>query len=138
MAIKTGCRLIDLTEDTATILYESPQNRGDFLEFEIQLPEEILLDSFTISGIVTASEHVNNNGSSGYLTRMEIGRLSDENRKILNAYVVFLQQEKALNEIHIDYEGLQKAIERLSRSFIQIVSLAEQLKQNTEKKVTIH
>ena len=136
--MKTGCRLIGLTEETATILYESPQNQGDFLEFEIQLPEEILLDSFTISGTVTASEYVKNNGSSGYLTRMEIGRLSDENRKILNAYVAFLRQEKELDEIHIDYEGLQKAIDRLSRSFLQIVSLAEQLKEKTAKKVTIH
>ena len=136
--MKTECRLIDLTEDTATVLYENRQNQGDFLEFEIQLPKEILLDSFTISGTVTASEYVKNNGSSGYLTRMEIGRLSDESRKILNAYVLFLKQEKELNEIHIDYEGLQKAIDRLSRSFLQIVSLAEQLKEKTEKKVTIH
>lgn len=136
--MKTGCRLIDLTEDSATILYETRQNQGDFLEFEIQLPKEILLDSFTISGTVTTSEYVKNNGSSGYLTKMEIGQISEENRKILSAYVVYRKQEKELDEIHIDYEGLQKAIDRLSRSFLQIVSLAEQLKENTRKKVTIH
>ncbi|RJP75191.1 MAG: hypothetical protein C4522_21450 [Desulfobacteraceae bacterium] len=136
--MKMGCKLIDLTEDTATVLYNEHHQQGSFVEFEIQLPEEILLDSFTINGIVTASDHIQDNGSSGYVTRMKIGELSVENKKILSAYIAFLKQEKELEKIHIDYEAIQEAILKFSESFFQMVSIAEQLSEKTSKKITLH
>jgi len=87
--MKIGRELLDLTEETATILYDESQKQGSVVEFEIEMPEEVLLDSFTINGVVTKSDYIRNNGSSGYLTELKIGDLSIENRKILAAYVAF-------------------------------------------------
>ena len=136
--MKIGCELKGLTEDTATILYDEFQKQGSVVEFEIEMPEEIHLDSFTINGVVTKSDYIRNNGSSGYLTELKIGDLSIENRKILVAYVSFLRQEKELEKIHIDYDAIQNAIQKLSQSFFQIVSIAEQLSGKPSKKITLH
>jgi len=136
--MKIGRELIDLTEETATILYDESQKQGSVVEFEIEMPEEVLLDSFTINGVVTKSDYIRNNGSSGYLTELKIGDLSIENRKILAAYVAFLKQEKELEKIHIDYDAIQNAIYKLSQSFFQIVSISEQLSGKPSKKITLH
>lgn len=136
--MKIGCELIGLTEDTATILYDELKKEGSVVEFEIEMPEEIFLDSFTINGVVTKSDYIRNNGSSGYLTELKIGDLSIENRKMLIAYVAFLRQEKELDKIHIDYDAIQNAIHKLSQSFFQIVSIAEKVSGKPSKKITLH
>ncbi len=136
--MKIGCELIGLTEDTATILYDELKKEGSVVEFEIEMPQEIFLDSFTINGVVIKSDYIRNNGSSGYLTELKIGDLSIENRKILAAYVAFLRQEKELDKIHIDYDAIQNAIHKLSQSFFQIVSIAEKMSGKPSKKITLH
>lgn len=136
--MKIGCELIDLTEETATILYDESQEQGSVVEFEIEMPEGVLLDSFTLNGVVTKSDYIRNNGSSGYLTELKIGDLSIEKRKILDAYVAFLKQEKELDKIHIDYDAIQNAIHKLSQNFFQIVSIVEQLSGKPSKKITLH
>jgi hypothetical protein len=131
--------LIDLTEETATIIYDTYQEQGSVLEFEINMPEEILLESFIINGVVTKSDYIHNNGSSGYLTKMMIGDLSAENRKILSAYVIFLKQERVLDEIYIDCNAIQNAISKFEKCFLQVVSIAEQLNGKSKKKnTTLH
>ena len=141
--------MIKLTEETVTLRTDTPKNIGTKIDLQVELPERILLKHFTLNGTITGSEYVSNNGSGSYILEMKIGDLSPMNKKILHAYVDFLERENMLKETRVDLKALQEVFDDFGQKLRQLRATSELVKSNVEgilellirnreKKTTIH
>jgi hypothetical protein len=122
--------MISLTLSTVTLYTDAPKGVGQRMDFEVKLPEGIRLRSFTINGTVTGCKPVGVSRSGGYKLEMSIGDLSPTNKKILEAYVDFVEREKTLREIRPDFKGLQEACNDFGEKLKQLRETAEEMKSN--------
>lgn len=141
--------LITFSEESVTLRTDTPKPVGTRMDVEVRLPKGILIKSFLLNGTITACECVNKSGSSCYVLKMKIGRLSPMNQKILEAYKDFLDRDIMLNEIKIDMQAFQEALENFGKKLRQLRKTAEDVKdsvrgtlelirRNSQEKPTIH
>ncbi len=130
--------IICITQDTVTLYNKSPFKIGSDINVDIELPEEILLDSFQLGGTIRTCNHIQNNGSSGYLMEININNLPTTEKLILKAYVDFLEREKQINEIKIDYDALENAFTNFGQQLNQLMAEASFLLEKSQGKITIH
>ena len=130
--------IIKLTKDTVVFNTETPKDIGEKMDLEVPLPEDVLLDSFTLNGTITDCRHIRNNGTNVYMLEMSIGGLPEKNRLILDAYIDFLEREATLNKIKIDNMELQNALTNLGEKLTQLLTLSELLMRKAQGKIMIH
>ena len=141
-------RIIELTNDTMILRTDAPRTIGANLDLEIKLPEGILAGSFIVNGTITSCAFITNNGSSHYMLEIQLGKLSEANRKILEAYTGFLEKE-LLNEKKVDLVAIREAFDTLGSNLRQLRETAEELRDNirgtlelmkrtAEGKTTVH
>ncbi|MBW2317859.1 MAG: hypothetical protein JRF24_04085 [Deltaproteobacteria bacterium] len=142
-------RLIELTNDTMILRTDAPRTIGANLDLEIKLPEGVLAGSFIVNGTITSCAFITNNGSSHYMLEIQLGKLSEANRKILEAYRGFLESEELLNEKKVDLVAIREAFDTLGSNLRQLRETAEELRDNirgtlelmkrtAEGKTTVH
>jgi len=140
---------IRLAEDVVTLRSDRPKHMGTRVDLEVELPEGILLQSFTINGTITSCKYVSDNGSGSYISEMKIGDISPMNKEILKAYVDFLERRKMLKRLKTDLKVLQGAFsdlgERLGqlratweRMRSELQGILELLRRNSGSNITIH
>ncbi|MGA1842554.1 MAG: hypothetical protein ACMUIU_18220 [bacterium] len=142
-------KLIKLTEETIMLLADRPKDIGEKIQLEIKLPEGNSINSFVLHGIITGCELSSENGLSEYLIEMKICEISQLNKKVLAAYMDYLERERKLKEASIDFQNMQKAMVDLKKRFSQLAEAVEQMKiasqgmlelikRNNSGKHTIH
>jgi hypothetical protein len=142
-------KLIKLTEEMITLRTDRPKDIGEKIQLEIKLPEGNSIKSFVLHGIITGCELITENGSKDYLIEMRICEISQLNKKILAAYMDYLERDRKLKEASIDFQNLQKAMADLKKRFSQLAEAVEQMKiasqgmlelikRNNSGKPTIH
>ncbi|NVM21880.1 MAG: hypothetical protein HWN68_08890 [Desulfobacterales bacterium] len=122
--------LIELTGETITLYADTPKGVGSTIDFEVKLPEGILLKSFMINGTITACESVRHNGSCNYMIQMRLGEISPINKMILEAYIDFLERDNMLKKITMDFGGLQEALDDFMQNVSKLAETAEQARDN--------
>ena len=127
-----------MTKDTVVFNTDTPKDIGAKMDLEVPLPEDVLLDSFTLNGTITDCRHIRNNGTNVYMLEMSIGGLPEKNRLILDAYIDFLEREATLNKIKIDNMELQNALTNLGEKLTQLLTLSELLMRKAQGKIMIH
>jgi hypothetical protein len=140
---------IRLAEDVVTLRSDRPKYMGTKVDLEVELPKGILLQSFTINGTITSCKYVSDNRTGSYISEMKIGDISPINRKILKAYVDFLERKEMLKRLKMDLKVLQEAFshfgEKLgqSRATLELMrseleGILELLRRDSGSKITIH
>ncbi len=130
--------IICITQDTVTLYNKAPFEIGSGINVDIKLPKEILLDSFQLDGTIKSCNLIQNNGSSGYLMEISINDLPTTEKQILKAYIDFLEREKQINEIKIDYNALENAFNNFGQQLNQLMAEANLLLKKSQGKPTIH
>ncbi len=130
--------IICITQDTVTLYNKSPFEIGSGINVDIELPEEILLDSFQLGGTIQTCDLIQNNGSSGYLMEISINNLPTTEKQILKAYIDFLEREKQINKIKIDYNALENAFTNFGEQLNQLMAEAHLLLKKSQGNTTIH
>ena len=143
--------IIRVTEEVVTLRSDRPRSVGSKIDLEVTLPDGVLLESFTLSGSITSCKYTTDNECGNYILEMKIGDISPMNKKILEAYIEFLERKEMLNGLKMDLKALQVQEvftdfgERLSqlretsevlRSELEAVS--ELVTRNLRKNITIH
>lgn len=142
-------KLIKLTEEIITLRADKPKDIGEKIKLEIKLPEGNTIKSFVLHGIITGCELITEDGSNDYLIELKICEISQLNKKILAAYMDFLERDRKLKEAGIDFQNLQEAMTDLQKRFSQLAEAVEQMKiasqgmlelikRNNSEKSTIH
>ena len=121
-------KLIKLTEKTITLLADGPKDIGEKIQLEIKLPEGNSIKSFILHGVITGCELNTESGSSDYLIEMKICEISQLNKKVLAAYMNYLERDRKLKEASIDFQNLQEAMADLQKRFSQLADAVEQMK----------
>jgi hypothetical protein len=140
---------IRLSEDVVTLRSDRPKYMGTKVDLEVELPEGILLQSFTINGTITSCKYVSDNRSGSYILEMKVGDMSPMNKKILKAYVDFLERREMLKKLKMDLKVLQQAFSHFGERLGQLKAtweltrnelegILELLKRNSGSKITIH
>lgn len=140
---------IRLSEDVVTLRSDRPKYLGTKVDLEVELPKGILLQSFTINGTITSCKYVSDNNTGSYISEMKIGDISPMNKKILKAYVDFLERKEMLKRLKMDLKVLQEAFSHLGEKLGQLKATWEQMRGDLEgilellrrdsgDKITIH
>lgn len=140
---------IRLAEDVVTLRSDRPKYMGTKVDLEVELPKGILLQSFTINGTITSCKYVSDNTTGSYISEMKIGDISPMNKKILKAYVDFLERREMLKRLKMDLKVLQEAFSHLGERLGQLRATWEQMRSELEgilellrrdsgSKITIH
>ena len=122
--------LIKLTRDTVTLLSDTPGDIGTGMGLEIKLPGGILLESFGLSGTIVRCQSVTYNESSAYMLEVKIGDISPMNKKILDAYIDFIERENMLKDIKVDFKALEDVISDFGEKLKQLGKTSELLNDN--------
>lgn len=141
--------VISLTRETVTLFTDMPRDLGTKIDLEVRLPEGMLLKSFALKGTITGCEFLSESGLSGYILEMKIGEVSPLNQKILDAYIDFLERQRVLEDINIDFRALQEVFDDFGKRITQLRKTAEEVRnnirgtlelvrRNAEGKTTIH
>ncbi|MCK4727864.1 MAG: hypothetical protein KAT27_02985 [Desulfobacterales bacterium] len=140
---------IRVREDVVTLRSDRPKHLGTKIDLEVKLPEGVLLQSFTLNGTITSCEYVSDNGSGSYILEVKIGDISPMNKKILKAYIDFLEREDMLKGIEMDLKALQQAFSHFGQRLSQLRATSELMRSELEgilellmrnpgRKITIH
>ena len=143
--------IVRVTQEIVTLRSDRPRAVGTKIDLEVTLPEGVLLESFTLNGSIISCKCTSNNESENYILEMKIGDISAKNKKILEAYIDFIERKKMLNGLKMDLKALQvqEAFsdfgERLTRlretSEVlrsELEGISELLLRNFGKNITIH
>jgi hypothetical protein len=141
--------IIRVTEDVVTLRSDRSKDVGTKIDLEVKLPEGVLLQSFNLNGTITSCKYLSDSGSVSYILEMKIDDISPANKKILKAYIDFLEREGMLRGIRTDLKALQEAFshfgERLGRMRAtselmrrELEGILELLTRNHGKRITIH
>jgi len=162
---------IRVREDVVTLRSDRPKHLGTKIDLEVKLPEGVLLQSFTLNGTITSCEYVSDlpaiatgasieaaqcarrwqagNGSGSYILEVKIGDISPMNKKILKAYIDFLEREDMLKGIEMDLKALQQVFSHFGQRLSQLRATSELMRSELEgilellmrnpgRKITIH
>lgn len=140
---------IRVREDVVTLRSDRPKHLGTKIDLEVKLPEGVLLQSFTLNGTITSCEYVSDNGSGSYILEVKIGDISLMNKKILKAYIDFLEREDMLKGIEMDLKALQQVFSHFGQRLSQLRATSELMRSELEgilellmrnpgRKITIH
>jgi hypothetical protein len=140
---------IKLTGDTVTLFTDTPENIGIEIDLEVKLPGGILLKSFVLNGTIIRCQPASNHESPGYMLEVKIGNMSSMDKKILGAYIDFIERENMLKEIKVDFKAFEDVICDFGKKLRQLRETSEMIRnklggtlklliRNTEGKTTIH
>ncbi len=140
---------IRVREDVVTLRSDRPKHLGTKIDLEVKLPEGVLLQSFTLNGTITSCEYVSDNGSGSYILEVKIDDISPMNKKILKAYIDFLEREDMLKGIEMDLKALQQVFSHFGQRLSQLRATSELMRSELEgilellmrnpgRKITIH
>lgn len=140
---------IRVREDVVTLRSDRPKHLGTKIDLEVKLPEGVLLQSFILNGTITSCEYVSDNGSGSYILEVKIGDISPMNKKILKAYIDFLEREDMLKGIEMDLKALQQVFSHFGQRLSQLRATSELMRSELEgilellmrnpgRKITIH
>ncbi len=130
--------IIKLSKNVVIFNTATPKKIGEKMDLNVELPEKINLDSFTINGTITDCRHIRNNGSSVYMLEMIIDELPGNNDLILDAYIDFIEREDVLEKIRNDNNELHDALTNLGEKLQELISVSEMLIKESQSKITIH
>ena len=126
-------KTIKLTEESVVLHANTPRNIGTIIDFEIKLPDGILLKSFTLNGTVSGCEYAGDDSSNQYFLEIKIGDISPMNKKILEAYIDFLKREERLKGIKVDFSALQESLNDFEEKVRQLRATSEFVRTSLEK-----
>ncbi len=132
--------IIEITEESATIKDENPQEIGSKLNFSVNFPEGSVIDCLVLTGEVTKCIKIGQNGDSYYELETKIVDLSTKNKQILGAYLDYSDTLEAIekSKSSIDYDAINNAMREYEEEFGKVLSSVELLLSKTKKNVTVH
>lgn len=119
--------IIQLAEDRIILLDDEPQFEGDKVEFHIKFPEGALIDSLKLFGIVERCEVIRKNDQEKYLLKISLFKPNDSDLLILRSYLVYLEREKLIDQIHnsLDFNAITKNILRCKNEWCEHSAINE-------------
>ncbi len=129
---------VKFADNTLTVTSEIPRDVGSEIDYELRMPEGILLKALKLKGIVTQCRYMHKNSSNSYLLYMNISNISEKNRLILEAYMDFLKREEELDSVTVDHQALQDAFETFGEKFSELYKESTLLLKNLKGNSTIH
>lgn len=100
--------LVELTEDIACLRTRVPKEIGTTIHFDVKLPGN--LGTFLLCGTLTHCKRVNHYGSDAYKWKLKLGPLLLTEKKILKAYVEYLERVKIIEEAFSKLRLYEEAI----------------------------
>ncbi len=126
--------IVTITEEQVCLIADERIDDGQEIYIEIKLPSEIMLESFNIIGTVLSCKYMHGGDDDRYLLNLKIGELYGENKLIFMAYLDYKKREEVLNDLNLNDEALQRAIERLGGNLKQLVGAIELMQGD----ITVH
>ena len=104
--------IIQLSEDKVTIIDNAPQSVGASVEILIKFPQGAVMDALTLKGKVSRCEKMKATAEKNYLLELDISDLEPPIKLILQFYIVYLEREKLVDQIHqsLDFNSIFKDI----------------------------
>ncbi len=96
--------IIQLSNNKVTLIDNAPRDKGAVIILNIDLPQRAILDNFPLNVTVTECEQICINGNNCYLLEMSIGKISEENRQILQGYLEYINRNHSVKLITGDIE----------------------------------
>ncbi len=130
--------IIKFVDNTLTVTSEIIRDVGSEIDYELRMPEGILLKTLILKCIITQCRYMHSNGSNSYLLEMNINNMSEKNRLILEAYMDFIKTEEKLDSVTVDHQALQEVFDNFGEKFSQLYKESTLLLQNLKGHNTIN
>ncbi len=132
--------ILRLTENGLILIEDKEaQEVGSIITVEIRLPKDTLIDKLSLKGEVIKSEIIDSNNGKRRLHEVVFVDLTDTDSQILNAYILFLERERKLDNLFrdMDFKGIVKSVRECKEEIIERLALVE-FSQAKEKDVPFH
>jgi len=127
--------MIQLSGNKVTVLTNKPRNIGAKIAVKVRLPNGSLLQSLTLRGAVIRCQPVTvgHDESPRYVVEVTFGDLSPVNRRILEAYIDFVERRNMLKEIKkVDFKALEDVMRDFGERLAQLSKTSELLRDNVK------
>ncbi len=123
--------------NTLTFRSTEQKEAGDEIDYNLCMPEGILLRRLTLNGIVENCRYVHGRGGAGYVLVMNVHNMTAEKQLILNAYMEYLKREDGLNKNSIDKKALLEVFDTLGEKLVELYEESVKLLNNLKGEGTI-
>ncbi len=132
--------IIEISEVSATIKNENPQEVGSKLKIPVNFPEGSVINCLELTGEVTKCKKVEQNEVSYYELETRIVELTSIDKEILSAYIDYSERFEKIerNKSGIDNDAINDAMNKFEEEYAKVLSSVELLLSKTKKNITIH